>query len=138
AAAPVTTDEFTSSRLGLQWQWNANHQDDWHSLVTRPGWLRLYAQPAQTDLSLLPNLLLQKFPAREFAVETSLDLSGGRAGDEAGLIIAGRAHAELALRRTEHSAQLVFRNGGDQVLAEIANPAVKLRVTVREGGRCSF
>jgi beta-xylosidase len=28
-AIPQATDEFTASELGLQWQWQANHRDDW-------------------------------------------------------------------------------------------------------------
>lgn len=38
---PATSDDFASPRLGQQWQWNANHEQDWFSLSERPGWLRL-------------------------------------------------------------------------------------------------
>ncbi len=138
-ATPATSDEFSSSKLGLQWQWHANHRDDWFSLTARTGWLRLYAQhSASCDLNQSPNVLLQKFPAREFTVEVSLDASGGRPGDETGLIIMGRAHAAIALRKTEYGTQLVFRSGEDRVFDEASNNTAVLRVTVREGGVCSF
>ena len=42
---PQTSDEFDSSDLGLQWQWQANPKDQWFSLTARPGWLRLNAVP---------------------------------------------------------------------------------------------
>jgi len=41
--APQTSDEFAQNKLGLQWQWHANPLDDWLSLATRRGWLRLKA-----------------------------------------------------------------------------------------------
>ena len=139
ATIPSTSDEFSSSKLGLQWQWHANHRDDWFSLTARTGWLRLYAQKSDADdLKQCSNLLLQKFPAREFTVEVSLDFSGGRPGDEAGLIIMGRADATLALRKTEFGTQLVFRNGEVRTIDETSSNTAKLRVTVRDGGVCSF
>ena len=138
-AVPATGDEFSSSKLGLQWQWHANHRDDWLSLTARTGWLRLYAQhAASSDLNQTPNLLLQKFPAREFTVEASVDFSGGRPGDEVGLIIMGRAHAAIALCKTEFGTQLVFRNGEVRVFEETSRNSALFRVTVREGGVCSF
>jgi len=32
---PPTSDEFDEPKLGLQWQWHANHRLDWHSLTER-------------------------------------------------------------------------------------------------------
>src|SRR5204862_107563 len=66
AAAPQTTDEFDSNKLGLQWQWNANYRTKWFTLSARPGWLRLFSVPKPdraVNLWLVPNLLLQKLPA---------------------------------------------------------------------------
>jgi beta-xylosidase len=136
---PATSDEFSSSKLGLQWQWHANHRHDWYSLSARDGWLRLFAQgsPAST-LDRVPNLLLQKFPARAFIVETTLDLSGTKPGDEAGLIVMGRAHAALALRRTESGIQVVFRSSGTMALEAAAASTARLRVAVDEAGMCLF
>ena len=138
-AAPATSDEFNSSKLGLQWQWHANHPDGWHSLTARNGWLRLYAQPAESvDLKQCPNLLLQKFPARSFTAELSLDLAGGRPGDEAGLIIMGRAHAAVALHRTDFGTRLIFRSETDVEFDETSVNTARFRVKVREGGVCTF
>jgi len=89
ACAPQTSDEFGNGRLGLQWQWNANHREDWHSLAARPGWLRLFPQPAAASLNQQPNLLLQKFPARSFSAETALELTPRQSGEEAGLVVVG-------------------------------------------------
>src|ERR1043165_7618966 len=97
---PPPSDEFTSSKLGLQWQWHANHHNDWYSLTARAGWLRLGLQTgAKGGLGKTPHLLLQKFPARSFMVDTQVELSGSATGDEAGLTIVGRESAALAIAR---------------------------------------
>jgi beta-xylosidase len=138
-AAPATSDEFGSSRLGLQWQWHANHRDDWHCLAARDGWLRLFAQPSGGDLSRTPNLLLQKFPARAFTAETCLDFAPTHAGQEAGLVVLGNSLAALALRATGPGTQIVLRvDGEERVLGEAPRAEVKLQLVVHDGGRCDF
>ncbi|MEY4385927.1 MAG: hypothetical protein RLY20_1210 [Verrucomicrobiota bacterium] len=135
-----TTDEFKAVALGLQWQWNANHRDHWYSLSARPGWLRLFAQPAvATGWDHAPHLLLQKFPAPTFAVETAVDFSALAEGNEAGLMIAGRQSAALAATRNADGVSLVFRsNGAAATIAKLAGATVRLRVQVAESGECTF
>jgi beta-xylosidase len=134
----ATSDEFTSSNLALQWQWHANHRDDWHSLTARPGWLRLFAQPAADRLENTPNLLLQKFPAHSFAVETCVELDGAD-NVEAGLLIAGRSSAAIAVIKSGPRQQLVLRMDTNvMMLAETASRSIRLRVWVAEGGGCEF
>lgn len=136
---PQTSDEFDVAQLGLQWQWNANHRAEWWSLAARPGWLRLYAQPSAVPLNQLPNLLLQKFPAPGFAVETKLEFSPPQEGDEAGLIISGRSLASILLRRVGGQIQLVLRRGGiENVLRDGVAGPVRLRATVEANGLCRF
>ena len=137
---PATTDEFDSETLGLQWQWHANHKKNWHSLTERRGWLRLFSTHSPDgNLFQTPSLLMQKWPARAFEIETVLDCSGLRAGDEAGVVIMGRTHAALAVRRTPQETTLVYReNGTDHSLGEINSPTVTLRVRVEDGGLCQF
>jgi beta-xylosidase len=137
--APATSDEFAMPRLGRQWQWNANHADEWYSLAARPGWLRLYSQPAADTLSLTPNLLLQKFPARRFTVETLLDTASLAGGEEAGLVIAGRASASLAVCACQGRNELRLVCGeAKRVIGPVLAGLIRLRVIVRDGGRCEF
>jgi len=137
---PQTTDEFDSSKLGLQWQWQANHSEDWYKLGEQKSRLRLYPQPApHENLAQLPNLLLQKFPARAFTVETLLEFAPIQADEEAGLIVAGESLATLALQKKESSNQIVMRiNGVQKFVHDYAFSAVKLRVAIRDGGLCIF
>jgi len=83
--------------------------------------------------------LLQKFPARAFAVEAQLEFSPCQDGDEAGIVVMGNAHAALALRAKGPGSQVVFRcNGYEQIIGTLPRSSAKLRVEVEDGGRCSF
>lgn len=136
---PETSDEFDHPKLGLQWQWYANHRDDWYSLEARPGWLRLYPQPTGTALSAQPNLLLQKFPARSFSVETFLELHGREEGEEAGVVVAGARSAFIGLQWNGTVNSVVFRSDeGTEILCELPFRSVELQVAVADGGGCTF
>ncbi len=137
--APQTSDEFDSASLGLQWQWQANHREAWWSLTDRPGWLRLFPQPAADSLERQPNLLLQKFPARTFRVETDLDWSPGRPGEEAGLIVSGVPSASLGLHRTASGNRLILQINGQEVFGcDINGDRIRLRVEIQDGGACHW
>jgi beta-xylosidase len=137
---PQTSDEFDAPKLGPQWQWHANHRDDWYSLAARKSHLRLFAQPVpENNLSKGAAVLQQKFPARLFAVETLMEFSPGQIGDEAGLVIMGCDHAALAVRHTPQGHQFVWRsNGTEEILGDAPGKAAKLRVEVGNGGVCLF
>ncbi|RPI05479.1 MAG: glycoside hydrolase [Ignavibacteriae bacterium] len=136
---PQTSDEFDQPQLGLQWQWFANHRDDWYSLATRPGWMRLFPQAAETNLHLQANFLLQKFPARSFAVETTMELFPKQSGEEAGLVVTGESPMMLGIRYDGSKNLVILRTGEKQeILADSISPAVKFCVRVQDGGLCSF
>ena len=139
-AIPQTSDEFDSPRLGLQWQWQANHREEWCQLDAARSRLRLHPQLIfGEDLTRVPALLLQKFPARSFNFETALEFFPGQPGEEAGLVVTGLACAALALRQTDAGCQLVLHVNGVQQFARAGAPGMaKLRVEVREGGVCTF
>jgi beta-xylosidase len=138
--APQANDEFEAGTLGLQWQWHANHRDDWFSLPARPGWLRLYPQSAVKPLSRQPNLLLQKIPARSFSVETLLELRPMQNGEEAGLVLSGHQSAMLGLCHDGKNNRIILRTEtGIQTLADsIPNGPVRFRLKLHAGGRCSL
>jgi beta-xylosidase len=137
--APATSDEFDGRTLGPQWQWHANHRDDWCSLAARPGWLRLFPQPAALRFNEQPNLLLQKFPARSFAVETALDVSAKQNGEEAGLVVAGESSIRLGLQHEGGENRIVLRTDqGQEILLATQSHTVKFRLQVQDGGICSF
>lgn len=138
SCVPQTSDEFEGPKLGPQWQWYANHCDEWISLDARPGWLRLYPQQAVTPLNEQPNLLLQKFPARSFAVEISLELHASQVGEEAGLVIVGEQSAFWGIQWDGSVNYLVYRTGKVSERHKLLSGPVRLQVTVSDGGLCTF
>jgi beta-xylosidase len=139
-ACPQCSDDFSSGNLGLQWQWHANHRDDWHSLTGRPGYLRLFSRRLDNaDFSKAPNLLLQKFPAREFVVETEVELPPDNPDLHAGLIVMGLRYAALDLRRVDGRTRITLLTSdeprGEHICAEVR---VRLRLIVAGGGECRF
>jgi len=149
-AVPPTSDEFSSPRLGLQWQWQANPEPGWLSLTAVRGALRLNARPstAADNLWMAPNLLLQKWPAPEFSVTTALDFAPAAEGDTGGLIIFGQDYAWLGLRKAPGGLRLVAAVAKDAAggapereivsLPTSGGSRVYLRVTVGKGGMCRF
>ncbi|MBN1360599.1 MAG: glycoside hydrolase 43 family protein [Sedimentisphaerales bacterium] len=147
---PVESDEFSSSDLGLQWQWHANPQAGWSSLTARPGWMRLFAIPTPdgaTNLWPVPNLLLQKFPAPVFTATAKLDCGDLAVGAKAGLLVMGQSYACLSVEKTSSSLRLTKRTcddarGGDKETedgsAVLTAESVLLRVTVADGAVCRF
>jgi len=139
-AIPQSSDEFDSPALGWQWQWHANHRNNWYSLSARQGWLRLFPQfGSQENIGLQPNLLLQKFPARIFVAETRLEFAPQQVDEEAGLVVAGESSAALALVKNEFGQQLILRtNQQTLIILATAPSALTLRVAVSAGGECRF
>jgi beta-xylosidase len=145
-STPRTSDKFDCDRLGLQWQWHGNHRDEWCSLSARPGWLRLFPQFLEAGgFSNHAALLLQKFPAASFVVETLLDIGPVGSAELSGLIIMGRHHAGIGVRRSMDGAmfELIYfeRNGAEQrerCIASVDPGTVALRVTVHHDAKCTF
>ncbi|HVZ63002.1 MAG TPA: glycoside hydrolase 43 family protein [Lacunisphaera sp.] len=148
-AEPATSDEFDAPALGAQWQWQANPDAAWYSLMAAPGRLRLFAQPEPKPGNLYdaPFLLLQKFPAEEFTVTTKLSLDAKAEGDGAGLIVFGFDYAWLGLKRIGGAVHLVLATRSEaakgapqveQVLAAAPAAEAFLRVTVRTDAKCRF
>jgi hypothetical protein len=92
------------------------------------------------NLALAPHFLTQKFPARTFAVETLVDLSGIQRGEIAGLaIVGGKEYAALALRLTINGLEFVFMaNGQVESIGYTAFATVRLRVAVAPDGTFTF
>jgi beta-xylosidase len=155
---PQTSDEFDGKKLGLQWQWNANPQPGWASLVARAGFLHLNCVPSPEKRSSgapaidtlydTPNLLLQKFPAPEFTVTTELRFFPAVPGETAGLLVFGYDYAWVGLCRTATGLRLVYMVNTEAKRPdsrekeiegiEVKDSTIYLRVTVDQNALCRF
>lgn len=161
---PLESDEFNTSKLGLQWSWHANPQQSW-GFASTDGCYRMYGQFYPGNFSNfwdIPNLLLQKFPAPEFTATMKVTTVLHNEGDKAGLIMMGWDYSYIALVKTASGYELeqisctdAEQKTPENELARISlknlktdikyNYRTKLenmefyfRVKVEEGGVCTF
>lgn len=104
---PAETDNFDGFNIGLQWQWNANNNVVWHAKLPGNDYLRLFSikvPEGSKNLWMVPNLLLQKFPAPNFSATTKISLvpEEAKSGKTAGLIIMGMDYATLSISHDEN------------------------------------
>lgn len=129
--APDASDSFTGEKLGLQWQWNANHSDDWYSMTGHG--IGLYPVDKQQDTSIadVPNLLLQKWIAPEFTAVTELAADTVGEGDIAGMVSLGVDYGALALKRENGVLSMVAISGSQTFQNEKAYSKDKVVELVR-------
>lgn len=85
---PQTSDSFSASKLGLQWQFNHNPANQAWSLTERKGWLTLHALKAD-QLRNARNMLTQKVMGYSGEASTFVDYSNIIEGQRAGLFCIG-------------------------------------------------
>ena len=122
--APQTDDEFDSSKLGPQWQWNHNPRDDHFSLTERPGWLRLKAGVPVGDGGFwnAANTISQRIMGKgKGAATAKVDISAMKPGQQAGFCHHSGQYILLGIRVDDDGTKrLIFNNNGK----ETKGPAV--------------
>lgn len=143
--APEDSDFFEGGSLGLQWQWNANYKREWYDL--RDGMLTLYTQPVEKEMQTcdVSNLLLQKWPAPEFAITTKLHIEDMSEGDVCGMISLGGIYTDFAVKLVKGEKKLVQRAGEwkksnetEEICGNLTENTVYLRMYVEEEKWVSF
>lgn len=147
---PPESDEFNTSRTGLQWQWPANRQLTWGFPSGNYGFYRLNCIPqpeGSESLWNVPTLMLQKFPAEEFTASVKLTFNPNFDNEEVGLVVMGMDYATLTLKR-ENGQLVLFTaeclaadQGGEpqkSVSIPIKTNTIWLNVKVTKGAVCSF
>ncbi len=98
---PATSDDFSSDKLGLQWQWQANNKPEWYSLTESPGRLRLYSEKLETEEDAymwnLPNVLTQLWQAPSMTTTVKADIPKGTGKNKAALGVAGLEYGYIAI-----------------------------------------
>lgn len=114
-ATPQSSDDFSASQLGVQWEWNYQPRADQWSLSERPGFLRLHAfRPLRDDdLMSAGNTLTQRsFRTPASSVVLKLELSGLADGQRAGLCHFAKTHSALGVRQDGQVRHLEYRENG--------------------------
>ncbi len=81
----VISDDFTSTKLALNWQWNHNPDNNLWSLTERPGYLRLRTGKVVQNIFEARNTLSQRTEGPLCSGIISIDISRMKDGDVTGL-----------------------------------------------------
>lgn len=112
---PATSDDFSSSKLGVQWQFNHNPVNSAWSLVEKPGKLSLHALRSESFLKA-HNTLTQKFIGNSGMISVVLDGSSLTDGQKAGLALMGKGNRLLGLKM-ENGRKMLFIEEADGTVA---------------------
>ena len=106
---PAESDEFSDTRLGLQWQWHANYNETF-GMPTAFGSYRVYTHKVSEKFQNLwevPNLLLQKTPADKFTATTKIRFTSKDQNQIGGLLMMGLDYSGLVVKRVGNDFQLL-------------------------------
>lgn len=148
---PMESDEFETSLLGLQWQWQANPDGTW-LIPSHNGHLRLYTQEIPADFKNMldvPNILTQKMPAENFKATTKIRLVANEKDlkEKAGFIVVGEDYSQLYIAGTAGQYALfqgICKRGLSGKTEEVSQVAaidsdfIYLQVRVTDGTNCNW
>lgn len=127
---PQTSDEFTSARLGPQWEWNHNPDNAHWSLTARRGYLRLVPMRA-ADLLNARDTLTQCMQDNSFEFTTRVDLKRMKNGVHTGLAMFEKSASGLEIVQSGSERRLNYFHLKDRVTGPaITQTILQLRVRV--------
>jgi xylan 1,4-beta-xylosidase len=117
ATYPIMTipnaDEFNSSTLGVQWQWNHLPDNTKWSLTERSGYLRLHAKNAN-NLWRANNTLTQRVEGPECQGNIELDTTNMMDGDTAGICLLNIPYGFIGVNRSGGVKKIIANIGGNK------------------------
>ena len=111
----VDSDEFERTKderaLPLVWQWNHNPDNEHWSLTERPGYLRITTGRVDDNIMSARNMLTQRTIGPECTGTISIDVSGLKDGDFAGLSLLQQNYGVVGVKADGDSKQIVMVKG---------------------------
>ena len=146
---PITTlptsDEFDSTKLGLQWGWNHNPDSTKWSLTENPGFLRLTTAKVVNSLPNARNTLTQRifaYYSRSIPSTATIKMETDKMkdGDIAGLAVFQDPYAFIGIKKINGKKYVIMVNNGKTIDSTLADTStVYLRVYAYYGtSRASF
>ena len=99
AKSIMSSDDFNSPKLNINWQWNHNPINEAWSLTERTGKLRLKTNRVVNNLYLAPNTLTQRMGGPSCAATVQIDVSHLADGDCAGFAAFNGDSGVLTVKR---------------------------------------
>ena len=106
--SPHGENDYVRAAFPLPWQWNHNPDNRFLSLTARTGWLRLTTGRVNSTLVEARNTLTQRMFGPRCAGIISMDVSGMKDGDCAGLAAFQKNYGFIAVRAAENVRAIVL------------------------------
>ena len=110
--APKTSDNFSSTQLGLQWQFNHNPVEEKISLNIRKGWLAMKALPA-SGLRSAKNTITQKIMGYIGDASVKMDFKELVEGQKAGLCSIGQKDYVIGVHKVNGKNYIYTEQNGE-------------------------
>ncbi len=137
----VASDEFTRKKgdraLPLVWQWNHNPDNSLWSVTARKGFLRLTTGRIDTDFLMTRNSLTQRTIGPVCSGVISLDVSGMKDGDFAGLGLLQKNYGQAGVKINGESKAIVMVNASTGKPEEVQSIPLTQK-TVLFKAECNF
>jgi beta-xylosidase len=137
----VASDEFDrqpgAPALPLAWQWNHNPDNKLWSVTQRPGFLRLTTGRVDADLPSARNTLTQRTFGPRSSATTSIDVSGMKDGDYAGIAAFQKRYGFVGVKMSGDAKSLVMVSADSDNPEEIASVPLSGK-TVHLKVECEF
>jgi beta-xylosidase len=125
ASGIVASDEFDrlpgAPDLPLAWQWNHNPEPRNWSLTKRPGYLSFVTSRVDSSLPEARNTLTQRTFGPDSFATTSIDVSGMKDGDWAGLAAFQKKYGFVGVKMSDGARSLVMVSADSDQPEEIAS-----------------
>ena len=119
--SPATSDEFNGRKLGLQWQWNHNPDNSLWSVSEREGYLRLTTGSITNTILQAKNILSQRTFGPVSSASTSVDVSGMKDGDYAGLTLFQEKYGFVAVKKVGDKKYIVMTDASGKEPVEVVS-----------------
>lgn len=106
----VTSDDFSSPEMKLEWQWNHNPDNTNWSLTERPGYYRIKTGRTDAQVVNARNTLTQRSFGPKCSGRIALDASGLKDGDVAGLCAFQYGYGYVGVKKSGTSLSVVMVN----------------------------
>ncbi|MCK9155435.1 MAG: family 43 glycosylhydrolase [Paludibacteraceae bacterium] len=120
----VSSDDFETETLIKECQWNHNPDDSHWSLSARPGYMRLTSGRTDKEVVNTKNMLSQRSFGPKCAGSTTVDVSGLKDGDYAGLCALQSKYGFVAVKCSGNSKSIVMMEGTKEVASVPINQDV--------------
>ncbi len=137
----VASDNFERKKgepdLAFVWQWNHNPDNQYWSLTTRIGYLRLTTGSIADEFEKARNTLTQRTFGPKCSGAVKMDVSGMKEGDLAGLALLQKRYGIVGVKYDNGQKQIVMINTEHKIPEEIETIPLKQN-TVYLKAICDF